>query len=156
VTGSRRKAILTLHIVAALALFGASTALVVGSVHAATRDEPPDAHAVYTLLRLLTFSLDIPLAVVALLSGLTLALTSPWRIFGDRWLTAKLSLYAATATLGVTVLSPSIETMLDITESSGPGESGTRWRPPMLAGAQAAMLLAAAAFGVFKPGGRRD
>jgi hypothetical protein len=49
---------------------------------------------------------------------------------------------------------PSIDTMLDITESSGPGESGTRWRPAALVEMQATMLLGAASLGVFKPGRR--
>jgi uncharacterized membrane protein len=153
-SGSRRKVGLTVHISAALALLGASSVLVIGGVHAATRDEASEAHAIYTLLRLLTFSLDIPLALVTLLAGLTLAFTSTWRIFGDRWLTAKLALYLTTATLGVALLGPSIETMLDVTESRSPGESGTRWNPVLFAGAQAAMLLAAATLGVFKPGRR--
>jgi hypothetical protein len=97
--------------------------MVVAALHAATRDDPQDAHAVYDLLRFLTFALDIPLAIVTLLSGLTLALTSAWRIFGDRWLTTKLALYLATVTLGVAVLGPSIDTMLDVTETSSPGRA---------------------------------
>lgn len=154
VAGARRKVVLTIHIVAALALLGASSVLVVGSAHAAIRDDASDAHAVYALLRLLTFSVDIPLAVIALLGGLTLALTSRWRIFGDRWLTTKLALYVATATVGVAFLGPSLDTMLDVTETSSPGESSRRWRPVVLAAAQAVMLITAATLAVFKPGRR--
>jgi uncharacterized membrane protein len=152
--GSRRKAVLTVHIAAALGLLGASTVLLIGGLHAATREDPEEAHAVYTLLRLLTFSVDIPLAVVTLLAGLTLALTSTWRIFGDRWLTAKLVLYLATATLGAAFLGPSIDTMLDVTETSKPADSSTRWLPIVLTTVQATMLVAAATLGVFKPGRR--
>jgi hypothetical protein len=93
--------------------------------------------------------------VVALLSGVTLALTSTWRIFRDRWLTAKLALYLATLTVGVTLVGSSIDTMLDVTETTNPGVSGTRWMPVLLAGVQGTMLLAAATLGVFKPGTRR-
>jgi hypothetical protein len=46
--------------------------------------------------------------------------------------------------------------LLDVTESSGPGESSTRWRPVLLAGMQATMLLGAATLGVFKPGRARQ
>jgi hypothetical protein len=112
---SRRKVVLTVHIAAALSLLGASTVLFVGGLHAATRDNPQEARDAHTLLRLLTFSVDIPLAIVALLAGLVFAFTSRWRIFGDRWLTAKLALYLATATIGVTLLGPSIDSMLDWT-----------------------------------------
>jgi hypothetical protein len=76
---SRRKVVLTVHIAAALSLLGASTVLFVGGLHAATRDDPQEARDAYTLLRLLTFSVDIPLAIVALLAGLVLA---SWATFG--------------------------------------------------------------------------
>jgi hypothetical protein len=39
--------------VAALGLFGASTVLLVGGLQAATRDDPEEAHAIHSLLRLL-------------------------------------------------------------------------------------------------------
>jgi uncharacterized membrane protein len=152
--GSRRKAVLAVHIVSALALLGVSTVMVVGSLHAATREDSQEAHAVYALLRLLTFGLDIPLAVITLLGGLTLVLTSTWRIFGDRWLTAKLVLYLATAMLGALLLGPSIDVMLDVTETSSPDESSERWRPVAIAGVQVTLLLGAATLGVFKPGRR--
>jgi uncharacterized membrane protein len=153
-TRSRRKAVLTIHIAAALGLLGASAVLLVGGLHAGTREDPAEAHAVYTFLKLLTFSVDIPLAVVTLFAGLTLALTSTWRIFGDRWLMAKLVLYLATVTLGVALLGPSFDTMLDVTETSSPADSSTRWRPIVLPAIQATMLVAAATLGVFKPGRR--
>jgi hypothetical protein len=150
--GSRRKAVMTIHIVAALGLFGASFVLLVGALHAATRDDAGDAHATYSLLRLLTFSVDIPFAVIALLGGLTLALTSKWRLFRYWWVMGKLALYLVTVTIGIALIGPSIDTMLDVTETSSPSESGTRWVLVALPAAQATMLLAAAALGVFKPG----
>jgi hypothetical protein len=152
-SGPGRKAVLTVHIVAALGLFGASAVLLVGTLHAATRDDPQDAHAIYTLLRLLTFSVDIPLAVITLLGGLTLALTSKWRIFRYRWVMGKLALYVATLAVGITLIGPSIDTMLDVTEAGSPSESSTRLALVLQAGAQVTMLLAAATLGVFKPGG---
>lgn len=153
-SGSRRKVVVTVHIVAALSLLGASIALLVGSLYAATRDDPQDAHAIYSLLRLFTFTLDIPLASVTLLGGLTLALTSKWRVFRYWWVTAKLTLFLATFTLGPTLIGPSIDTLLEVTEVSSPGESSTRWRLVAVTAAQITMLLAAATLGVFKPGGR--
>jgi hypothetical protein len=153
-SGSRRKLVLTVRIVAALSLLGASIALLIGSLYAATRDDPQDAHAIYSLLRLFTFTLDIPLAFVGLLGGLVLALTSRWRVFRYWWVTGKLTLFLATITLGIALIGPSIDTMLDVTEASSPGESSTRWRLVAVAAAQVAMLLTAATLGVFKPGGR--
>jgi hypothetical protein len=93
-------------------------------------------------------------SVVTLLSGIVFAGSSAWRIFGDRWLRAKLGLYAATAALGAALLGPSLETLFDRTESSSPGERNTRWRLAVLAGLQAVMLLTAGALGVFKGSAR--
>lgn len=153
-SGSRRKLVLTVHLVAVLSLLGASTATLVGGLYAATRDDPEEAHAIYSLLRLLTFTLDIPLAFIGLLGGLVLALTSKWRVFRYWWVTGKLALFLATITLGITLVGPSIDTMLDVTEAGSPGESSTRWRLVAVAAAQVIMLLTAATLGVFKPGGR--
>jgi hypothetical protein len=154
-TGSRRKAVLTVHIAAALGLFGASVVLLIGGLRAATREDPGEAHAIYELLRLLTFSVDIPLAVIALLAGLTLALTLKQRIYRYWWVLGKLALYAATVTVGVTIIGPSIDSMLEVTEVDSPAESSTRWTLVVLTGAQIAMVLSAAVLGVFKPGQAR-
>src|SRR5215472_17418879 len=49
-------------------------------------------HAIYSLLRFLTFRLDVPLARIALASGVSLALTSTWGIFCYWWGTIKLAI----------------------------------------------------------------
>jgi hypothetical protein len=61
------------------------------------------------------------------------------------------ALYLATLTVGIMLIGPSIDTMLDVTEVDAPAESGTRWTLVVLAAAQVAFLLAAASLGVFKP-----
>jgi hypothetical protein len=94
--GARRKAVLTVHLVAAVALLGASIVLLVTGLYAATRDDPREAHAIYSLLRLLTFSLDVPLAFIALAGGALLALTSKWGIFRHWWVTTKLAILLTT------------------------------------------------------------
>jgi len=139
--------------VAAVALLGASTVLLVTGLHAATRDDPQEAHAIYSLLRLLTFSLDVPLAFIGLASGVLLAVTSKWGIFRYWWVTTKLAILLTTIVLGATLIGPSISTMLDVTETSNPSESSVRWRLIAVASVQVTLLLVAATLGVFKPGG---
>jgi hypothetical protein len=151
--GARRKLVLTVHVVPALALLGASIVLLVAGLHAATRDSAEDGHAIYSLLRLLTFSLDVPLALIALASGALLALTSKWGIFRYWWVTTKLVL-VTTIVLGATLIGPSISTMLDVTEASDPAASGVRWRLVAVSSVQVVLLLANATLGVFKPGRR--
>ena len=155
-TEGRRKIAVTVHVVAALALLGVSTVVLVAGVQAATRDDAHDAHAVYSLLRLLTFSLDLPLAAVTLLSGVLLALTSRWGIFRHWWVIAKLAIYGATLIIGLVLISPSLDTMIDVTEAGSSGQSGARSTLVFAAGVQVVILVAAATLGVFKPGGRRS
>ena len=151
-TASRRNIAVTVHVVAALALLGVSTVVLVAGLQAATRDDARDAHAVYSLLRLLTFSLDLPLAAITLLSGVLLALTSRWGLFRHWWVIAKLAIYGATLIIGLVLISPSLDTMIDVTEAGNTGESGARSTLIVAAGVQAVILAAAAALGVFKPG----
>jgi Antibiotic biosynthesis monooxygenase len=152
--GARRKLVLTVHVVAALALLGASIVLLVAGLHAATRDDAQEGHAIYSLLRLLTFSLDVPLALIALASGVLLALTSKWGIFRYWWVTTKLAILVTTIVLGATLIGPSISTMLDVTDTSDPSASGVRWRLVAVSSVQIVLLLANATLGVFKPGRR--
>jgi hypothetical protein len=152
--GARRKVVLTVHVVAAVSLLGASAVLLVTGLYAATRDDPQEAHAIYSLLRLLTFSLDVPLAFIALAGGVLLALTSKWGIFRYWWVTTKLAILLTTIVLGATLIGPSISTMLDVTETSNPGDSSVRWRLVGVASVQVTLLLGAATLGVFKPRGR--
>jgi uncharacterized membrane protein len=151
-TGNARKTILTIHIASAVSLLGASSVLFVGGLFAATRDERAEAHGVYQALRLLTVSFDIPAAVITLIAGLTLALTG-WGL-RTKWVSTKLAIYIVTVTLGVAVVGPGIDRMLEITEASGPAASAARWRPVAAAGAQIPLILTAVTLAVFKPGGR--
>lgn len=117
-------------------------------------NDPQEAHAIYPLLRLLTFSLDVPLAFIALASGALLALTSKWGILRYWWVTTKLAILLTTIVLGATLIGPSITTMLDVTETRDPGDSSVRWRLVAVASVQVMLLLGAATLGVFKPRGR--
>jgi uncharacterized membrane protein len=154
-TARRRNIAVTIHIVAALALLGVSTVVLAAGIHAATGDDARDAHAVYELLRLLTFSLDLPLAVLTLVSGVRLALTSSWGLFRHWWVIAKLAIYGTTLVIGLALIGPSIETLRDVTEAGSPGESGARSTLIAAAGVQVVILVGAATLGVFKPGGPR-
>jgi hypothetical protein len=153
-TGSRRKVLLTVHVVAAVGLLGASIVLLIASAHAATRDDRQEAHATYALLQLVAYSVDVPLALIALLAGVLLALSSTWGIFRYWWVTAKLAILLTTITLGATLVAPSINTLLDVTKTSDVSESSARWRLVSVAAIQLPMLLVAATLGIFKPKGR--
>lgn len=151
--GNARKAVLTTHIASAVALLGTTAGLSIMGARTAGSDDFRQAHAVYDVMSLLTFSLGIPLSFIALASGILLATTSKWGLFGYWWVTAKLTLLVAVIVIGATVTGASIDTMLDVTEREAPSASGARWTLVIAAATQGAMVLTASVLSVFRPGG---
>jgi hypothetical protein len=152
--GGARKAVLTTHITAAVALLGTTLGLSIMGARTAGDDDGRDAHAVYDVMSLLTLSLGIPLSFIALASGVLLATTAKWGLFGYWWVTTKLALLVAVIVIGATVTGASIDTMLEVTERQDPSASGARWTIVAAAATQAAMVLAASVLSVFRPGGQ--
>ena len=118
--GRTRKAVLTTHIASAVALLGTTAGLAIMGTRTAGSDDFHQAHAVYDVMSLLTFSLGIPLSFIALASGVLLATTSKWGLFGYWWVTTKLALLVGVIVIGATVTGASIDTMLDVTERQVP------------------------------------
>jgi hypothetical protein len=153
-TGARRRTILTIHIASGVALLGTSAGLAITAVRAATRSDSEQAHTIYELMRLLTYSLGIPLSFIALISGLLLAISSKWGVVRYWWVTAKLAFLVATILVGALLTGPSIDTMLGVTKPGFPGDDRAQWTLVAAVGGQIAMVLSATALAVFKPGGR--
>lgn len=143
-----RKALLTLHIGASVALIG-SGAGITGLALIAIGDPPAEAHVIYTTASILVFTLGIPLSFIALLSGVTMGLGTRWGVLRHRWAVAKLGLLLAIIACGALVIGPLMAHLID------GGERGTaQWA--MAAGAAFNTACAAISVGlaVFKPGGR--
>jgi predicted integral membrane protein DUF2269 len=153
-TGARRRTILTIHIASGVALLGTSAGLAITAVRAATRSDPQQAHTIYELMRLLTYSLGIPFSFIALISGLTLAVSSKWGVVRYWWVTAKVAFLVATILVGALLTGPSIDTMLGETRPGFPGDDAAQWTLVAAVGVQIAMVLSAIVLAVFKPGGR--
>lgn len=84
---SRRRALLSIHIVSAVALLGADAVVLALGIAALDGWEPS---TVYPAMHLVARDLMAPLAVLALISGVTLAVTSRWGLFRHAWVTTKL------------------------------------------------------------------
>ena len=79
-----RKALLTLHIGASVALIGSGAGITLLSL-IAIGDSAGDAQVVYTAARTLVFTLGIPLSFISLLSGIALGLGTRWGVLRHRW-----------------------------------------------------------------------
>jgi hypothetical protein len=143
-----RKALLTLHIGASVALIGSGAGITALSL-IAIGESAADAHVIYTSARTLVFTLGIPLSFISLLSGIAMGLGTRWGVLRHRWVVAKLGLQLAIIACGALVIRPVMDQLID------GGERGTaEWT--MVAGAafNTACAMTAVGLAVFKPGGR--
>lgn len=152
-----RKAITTVHVIAAVALLGSQAALLVLALTAALTSGASLRHASYELMRILVFALEIPLAASALASGVVLAVRTEWGLFRHYWIIGKLGLLLATALIGIAAIRPWTEQMVAATGPQaqvGAALPAARW---LLAGALVVAITAlatATGLSVFKPRGR--
>ena len=84
---SGRRALLSAHIVSAVALLGADAVVLALGVAGLSGWEP---RTVYPAMHLVATDLMAPLAALGLITGVALATTSRWGLFRHAWVTAKL------------------------------------------------------------------
>jgi uncharacterized membrane protein len=84
---ARRKLLLVTHLVGAIGFFGSSLAVLVLTAAGANG---ADAKTVYPAAQMLTVWLILPLAIVALVTGVTQATLSPWGLTRYWWVAIKL------------------------------------------------------------------
>ena len=144
-----RRAALTLHIVASVALLGTCAAIVAINARAATTDDATLATSAYRLLTMFPTLFGIPLSFTSLVTGIALGLGSKWGVLRYRWVTTKLVLIVSVILVGALILGPQEQALAD---GSGGSES-------VIALASAYDVLAlclATGLSVFKPGRARD
>jgi hypothetical protein len=144
-----RRAVLTVHIMASVALLGSCAAIVAIDIRAATTSDPGLAAASYELLRMFPLLFGIPLSLASLATGLTLGLGSKWGVLRYRWVMAKLLLILSVIVVGALVIGPRTTAMAD----DGSGSQLVL----VLAGAYDVLALClATGLSVYKPGRARD
>jgi len=143
----RRRALLTLHIVASVGLLGDCAAIVAINVRAATTSDPALAATAYDLLSMFPVLFGIPLSLLSLMTGVALGATSKWGILRYAWVTAKLVVILSVIAAGALVIGPQTEQM--------PG-GGSEFLLIAASAYDVAALLLATGLSVFKPGRARD
>ena len=137
-----RRALLTTHIIASVALLGDSAGFLAVAVRAAT--DPGLASVSYELLNMFSLVFGIPLSFISLLSGLALTRVTKWGVRRHRCVTTKLLLIASVILVGAFVIGPSSSALRS-------GEAGGEW---VLVAASAWDVLAlsiAVGLSVYKP-----
>ncbi|MEO3795271.1 hypothetical protein ABGB14_34085 [Nonomuraea sp. B10E15] len=132
-----------------VALLGEVWGLVVLNTAATLTNDPGLAHAAYLLMPNLVFAGGIPLSLTALVTGITLGLTSHWGLFRYYWVAVKLGLLVAVICVGMFLFDP--EGMAAATEGGTAAVVSDQWSQTAALGAQIVMLIASTALSVFKP-----
>lgn len=147
-----RKTVLVIHIVVSVALIGEVWGLVALNTAAALTKDLELAHAAYRLMPTLVFAGGIPLSLTALITGITLGLTSHWGLFRYYWVAIKLILLVAVICVGMFLFDP--EGMAAATEGAVQPAATRQWSQVAALGTQIVMLLIATTLSVFKPRGK--
>ena len=146
-----RKVVLVTHIVFAVGWIGAVAGYLVLAVAASTSDSVETVRAAFIAMELLYFAL-LPLAAVALLTGLAQALGTSWGLFRHYWVLAKFVLTAIAFTVMVLNLEKVSEHADHVVHLDGADLPGAAHDLQHAVGGLV-ILLAAAVLGLYKPRG---
>lgn len=145
-----RRALLAGHVICAVGLLGEVWVLVALNLYAtATVDSDRQlAGSAYRLMEVLVFAGGIPLSLLALATGLTLALTSHWGLLHYYWVFTKLLLLIAVIIGGMILFQPA---PMAAAVADGSVSGGQQWRQVAVLATQLVMLGTATVLAVFKP-----
>ncbi len=130
-----RRALLVVHVVASAGWLGLSLGLLALGVTAATTASPGALEAGVRAMQLFADRLLLPLALLTLLSGVVLALGTPWGLARHRWVFTKFWLTLATTAATAFVLRPAVDSAAEAVAAGGPPprHGGRAVRPGRLA-----------------------
>jgi hypothetical protein len=95
-----RKAMLTAHVIASIGWFGAVVAFLALALTGTMSQDPQVVRAVYLVLGVTTWWAIVPLALLAVVTGVVSSLFTKWGLFRYYWVLVKLVLTAG-ATFGL-------------------------------------------------------
>lgn len=96
---SSRRVLVVFHVVASVGWLGVTLGLLALAVAGVTSDSPAETEAAFRSMKVFGDWLIIPLSLSALVTGLVLALGTPWGLARHRWVLTKFWLTLATAAL---------------------------------------------------------
>lgn len=109
-TPTLRKLALSVHIVSSVGWIGAIVAYLVLGLSAVTNQDTHTVRAAWFAMELTGWFAIVPLALVALLTGLIISLGTPWGLFRHYWVVISLAL-TVIATIILLVHMPTVSTL---------------------------------------------
>ena len=152
----QRKLALATHIVVSVGLLGIYAAMLILGTVAATTPDPETSGAGYRSLGILRGVIP-PAAGGVVVTGVILALGTPWGLFKHSWVVVKLALAVAAFPVSILVVFPAVRLAIAATSPAAPLTAPDLGSAPLLliaaSGAIVLMLGAATVIAVYKPWG---
>jgi hypothetical protein len=147
-----RKFALTVHLISSLGWIGAVVAYLALGIAAVTSPDAQTVRGAWTAMELTGWSVIVPLAVAALLTGLVMSLGTQWGLFRHYWVLISFAL-TLLSTVVLVLHMPSVSAMASLARHAEGADlralGGDLFHP----GVGLLVLLAVAVLNVYKPGG---
>lgn len=152
-TPRTRKAWLFAHVGICAGWVGLSFGMTVLAITGAVTADPALRHAAYEIMHIFDLSAVIPTVILANISGLVLALGTPWGLIKHRWVLIKFVIALAIPLFAGIIQSGWIEELQENTKDAAtdPGSTGTALAICMVG--YGVLLWVAMFLSVYKPGG---
>jgi hypothetical protein len=147
-----RKLVLTVHLTSSVGWIGAVGAYLALGIAAATSRDAQTVRAAWIAMDLTGWSVIVPLAVAALLTGLLMSLGTPWGLFRHYWVLISLVL-TIFATAVLLLHMPTVSSLADVAREADGADLGGLGGDLFHAGGGLLVLLVIMALNVFKPHG---
>jgi hypothetical protein len=147
-----RKLALTTHLVVSLGWIGAVVAYLALGVAAVTSEDAPTVRAAWIAMEVTGWYVIVPLALAALLTGLVMALGTPWGLFRHYWVLISLVL-TILATAVLLVHMPTVTSLADQARSADDAHLGGLGGDLLHPGLGLVVLLVITGLNVYKPRG---
>ncbi|MFK0115398.1 DUF2269 domain-containing protein [Streptomyces sp. NPDC090994] len=115
-----RRAALSVHVVSSAGRLGLTLGLLALAVTGVTTASPAASEAAVRAMKLFADWLLLPVALLTLLSGVLLALGTPWGLARHRWVWTKFWLTLATVTATAFALRPAVDSAVAAVAAGGP------------------------------------
>jgi len=156
-----RKTMVVLHIVTSVSWLALMLCLLVLGTLALTTDDADTLRTAYRAMPLLGDPLILPLSLLSLLTGLVLALGTPWGLFRFQWVNVKFWLTLAAAAASVFQLTARLHEAADVVARHPTGSIAamhlgfTRYNLVIVPFVALTVYVVNVVLSVFKPWGRR-
>jgi hypothetical protein len=147
-----RKLVLAVHLTSSLGWIGAVVAYLALGLAAATGRDAQTVRAAWIAMELTGWSVIVPLALAALLTGLVMSLGTPWGLFRHYWVLISLVLTIVAAVV-LLLHMPTVSHLASVARTADAADLGGLGGDLLHPGAGLLVLLVITGLNVYKPRG---